>query len=650
MNRRLVGAFVLTLSGLLAGMAPIGGSLVAPAAAATLPPNDPPVSIPKNPAFPSSCAFGAFDSSAKCQTATLAAIANARAQEGVGPLVLPSNYGSLTRAQQIFVVINIERVDRKLPPIMGLVDALDFAAAVGAAGFADPVLPGGYPLTGSGSIFAGGAATVLGTLYDWMYFDGLRGVNPACTSSSSPECWIHRNIILGTYDNNPSSMGAAGLLGSYRGSPITLFAALLVGDRSGARPAYSFTWAQEVPYLTPPPAVRTFTPISGPASGGTTVTLTGLRLNGITALVFGGAGSATNLRPSADGTSLTATTPPSKVGPVSVTARFVQGTSTVGRFTYVASGPSAPRSVTATVPAAGRATVSWTGPASDGGSAITGYTVTPFAYGKVAQPAKTFGAATTSAPFTGLVDGQTFTFKVVAANAVGAGVSATSPMVLPPFTSLTAFVQRVYADCDGSLVPAVQLLAEVGALLAGAHPEAYPVSLRRSTDGTTNVDPVARLYFAYFLRIPDKVGLTYWIGRKRGGTPLNDASSAFAASPEFTKRYGPLTNLAFVQLVYTNVLGRAGDSSGVAFWTKQLDTRAQTRGQVMVGFSESGEYKRKKAQAVDVAVAWIDMLGASPDQTTFDTWTADLTSGAKQVEDLMASLLADPRYAARVRG
>ena len=68
---------------------------------------------------------------------------------------------------------------------------------------------------------------------------------------------------------------------------------------------------------------------------------------------------------------------------------------------------------------------------SDGGSAITGYVVTPYISG-VAQTPQTFNSTATAQNVTGLTNGTTYTFKVSAINAIGTGAqSAASNAVTP---------------------------------------------------------------------------------------------------------------------------------------------------------------------------------------------------------------------------
>ncbi len=108
-------------------------------------------------------------------------------------------------------------------------------------------------------------------------------------------------------------------------------------------------------------------------------------------------------------------------------------------------------------------------------------------------------------------------------------------------------------------------------------------------DGRT---PVARLYWAYYLRAPDTDGLKYWLDT---GKPLDQVSAAFAAAPEFGQRYGALSDEQFVRLVYQNVLGRQPDNAGLVFWLQRV-IGGMTHGQMMLEFSESEEFRRKLGQ------------------------------------------------------
>jgi hypothetical protein len=81
--------------------------------------------------------------------------------------------------------------------------------------------------------------------------------------------------------------------------------------------------------------------------------------------------------------------------------------------------PTEPTTVKATA-GTGRATIQWTAPTTNNGSAITGYTVTPY-LGTTAQTARTYSSAATSETVTGLQGGRSYTFTVAAINARGTG-------------------------------------------------------------------------------------------------------------------------------------------------------------------------------------------------------------------------------------
>jgi Ca2+-binding RTX toxin-like protein len=96
------------------------------------------------------------------------------------------------------------------------------------------------------------------------------------------------------------------------------------------------------------------------------------------------------------------------------------------------------------------------------------------------------------------------------------------------------------------------------------------------TDGTLafdnlRTDEAGRGYLIYraaFDRTPDIEGLGYWIRElERGQDYGSVVAASFIASPEFINLYGTnLSNAAFVNLVYQNVLDRTPDADGLNYW------------------------------------------------------------------------------------
>jgi hypothetical protein len=129
-----------------------------------------------------------------------------------------------------------------------------------------------------------------------------------------------------------------------------------------------------------------------------------------------------------------------------------------------ASAPGAPTGVTAE-PDTTSARVAWTPPADDGGSAITGYRITPYV-GATAGTPVTAGASARTAHVTGLTNGTSYTFRVEAVNATGAGTASAATGAVVPKHSLFEFATPTTVDAnDGN---AIQLGVKFRSSVAGS--------------------------------------------------------------------------------------------------------------------------------------------------------------------------------------
>jgi hypothetical protein len=158
------------------------------------------------------------------------------------------------------------------------------------------------------------------------------------------------------------------------------------------------------------------------------------------------------------------------------------------------------------------------------------------------------------------------------------------------------------------------------------------------------VAPVVRLYFATFLRVPDYSGLAFNAGLVKNGTiTLTQLADFFTASPEFVALYGSLDNTQFVTLLYNNVLGRAPDTAGLNGWVGLLAS-GYTRGQVLLGFSDSVEYQAAMANKVFVTMMYAGMLRRTPEPTGFNGWVGFLDAATLTREEVINGFFLSTEY------
>lgn len=158
---------------------------------------------------------------------------------------------------------------------------------------------------------------------------------------------------------------------------------------------------------------------------------------------------------------------------IGVVAKGNSGSSTAGTTTVIPrTVPGAPTALLSSTDS-GVVTVQWSPPASNGGSPITGYTVTPVGGG---------GSCTVSglgATCTGLTAGRQYTFTVLATNAAGDSPTVTTSPAVIAYTKGTGEFEVDFGGTPGPVAPAYTRGGRSNHTIGSTSP---------STCGTASVD------------------------------------------------------------------------------------------------------------------------------------------------------------------
>jgi hypothetical protein len=129
-------------------------------------------------------------------------------------------------------------------------------------------------------------------------------------------------------------------------------------------------------------------------------------------------------------------------------------------------------------------------------------------------------------------------------------------------------------------------------------------------DTSGEAGQIYRLYVAAFKRVPDQVGMGYWLSRSDNGASLVQMAHEFMSSPEFSSSLGGAVGDAnVVTALYNNVLRRAPDAGGMAFWTDLLGRKVVSLGEVLVSFSESQEFQADVADLIGASIQYVPFNG-----------------------------------------
>ena len=104
---------------------------------------------------------------------------------------------------------------------------------------------------------------------------------------------------------------------------------------------------------------------------------------------------------------------------------------------------------------------------------------------------------------------------------------------------------------------------------------------------------MVELYTAFFNRIPDADGMSFWIDEMKSGKTINQvAESFYNAGVNYSSLTGfslTMKNADFINVIYKNVLGRkdGADAGGLSFWETEITSGRATRGTLVTDILDS---------------------------------------------------------------
>ncbi len=147
---------------------------------------------------------------------------------------------------------------------------------------------------------------------------------------------------------------------------------------------------------------------------------------------------------------------------------------------------------------------------------------------------------------------------------------------------------------------------------------------------------IQQAYQDYLGRGADAGGLNFWRSLMRSGLTDEQLEAAFIGSAEFYNHSGN-SDRAWVDEMYFDLLGRAPDAAGEAYWTNVL-AHGGNRSQVAAGFAASTE-----REGQTVRNDYLTFLGRQPGQAEVDGWVNAFHQGVSN-EQVVAGFVASDEY------
>src|SRR5262249_34518139 len=193
--------------------------------------------------------------------------------------------------------------------------------------------------------------------------------------------------------------------------------------------------------------------------------------------------------------------------------------------------------------------------------------------------------------------------------------------------TVTVRVRDQDGDSDTSLGPEIVTAAtpETAAAALSAALNTVSTGIVQSSEYYTNL--VVGYYQQYLGRTPTAAEVAGWVSSLQHGATDQQVQVGFLSSPEFYLHAGG-TDRAWIEALYSNLLGRSADAGGETAWLQALAS-GKGLAHVALGFATSAEreslivqndyrvYLGRTASAAEVA-GWVSALrsGTTDEQVT----------------------------------
>ena len=152
---------------------------------------------------------------------------------------------------------------------------------------------------------------------------------------------------------------------------------------------------------------------------------------------------------------------------------------------------------------------------------------------------------------------------------------------------------NTYTVTDKTGVDGVDTLTNIERLQFTDKTINLTVQAKAASAPQADVTRLVELYTAFFNRVPDADGMSFWIDEMKAGKTTNQVAEAFYnAGVNYSSLTGfssTMKNADFINVIYKNVLGRkdGADAGGLSFWETEITSGRATRGTLVTNILDS---------------------------------------------------------------